>query len=115
MAILLEVKWVDKSDQPDPHQRIRAIGGDSMELRWKHSQAEAIESIERGLFAYYVEKDAHALKLDVGLTADGKKYLTIQADGKHPQSLLDLPECPNPAPVGSRPVEQAQVSPIPRS
>jgi hypothetical protein len=107
MAILLKVKWVDKSDQSDPHQRIRCIGGDSRELQWKHTEAQAIESIERGLFAYYVEKDARALKLDVGLTADGKKYLTIQAGGRHPQPLLDLPECPNPAPVGSRPVKQA--------
>jgi hypothetical protein len=101
MAILLKVKWVDQSDQPKPHQRIRQIGGDSRELRWKHTQAQAIESIERGLFAYYVEKDARALELDVGHTADGQKYLTIHADSGHLHILLDLPAFPNPALLSS--------------
>jgi hypothetical protein len=101
MAIVLKVEWVDKSDQPEPHQRIRYVGGNSGELQWKHTQAQAIESIESGLFTYYVEKDARVLELSVGLTADGKKHLTIQADGGHPQPLLDLPRCPNPVPVSS--------------
>lgn len=107
MAILLKLKWVDKSDQPDPYQRIRCIGGDSRRLQWRHTEAQAIESIERGQFAYYVEKDACVLKLDVGLTAEGKKYLTVPVGGRHTQLLLDLPECPSPAPGGSKPVKQA--------
>jgi hypothetical protein len=102
MAIPLEVKWVDKSEQPELHQRIRSIGGDSRELQWKHTQAEAIEAIERGQFAYYVEKDDRAVNLSVGVTADGKKYLTVQANGGDPQLLLDLPGRPNSAPVGSK-------------
>ena len=107
MAILLKVKWVDKSDQPDAYQRIRCIGGDSRGLQWKHTEAQAIESIERGLFKYYVEKDARVIQLDVGLTADGRKFLTVQAGTRHLHPLLDLPGGPNPAPVGSRPVKRA--------
>jgi hypothetical protein len=95
MAIVLKVKWIDRSDQPEPHQRIRHIGGESRELRWKHTQSQAIESIERGLFAYYVEKDAHALVLRVGLTADGKKHLTLQAGGEQAHILFDLPGYPD--------------------
>jgi hypothetical protein len=102
MAIVLKVKWVDKSNQPAPSQRIRQIGGDSRQMRWQHTQEQAIESIERGLFTYYVEKDARILKLDVGLTADGKKYLTVPKAGGDPQLLLDLPGLPGSTPNDSR-------------
>ena len=93
---------MNKSNQPEPSQRIRQIGGDSRELRWQHSQSQAIESIERGLFTYYVEKDARILKLDVGLTADGKKYLTVPEAGGDPQLLLDLPDLPVSTPIVQR-------------
>jgi hypothetical protein len=95
MAILLKVKWIDKSDEPNPHQCIRHIGGDSKELQWKHTREQAIESIELGSFAYYVEKNARALRLNVAQTPDGKKYLTVQANGDYSQLLLDLPQCPD--------------------
>jgi len=97
MAILLKVKWVDQSDQPDLYQRISHIGGDSKELQWKHTHLQAIQSIERGLFYYYVEKDARAVKLEVGLAPNGCKYLKTPVDGNQPRLLLDLPEGPKPA------------------
>ncbi len=96
MAILLKVNWVDQSDQPDPYQRIRHIGGDSGKLQWMHTHAQAIQSIEQGLFAYYVEKDARTLKLEVGLAPNGCKYLKTQSDGGQQQLLLNLPGCPSP-------------------
>ena len=99
MAILLKVKWVDRSDQPDPYQRIRHIGGDSRKFQWKHTRAQAIQSIEDGLFAYYVERDARAVKLEVGLAPNGCKYLKTKADDDQHQLLLSLSECPNPAPL----------------
>ena len=92
--MLLKVQWVDKANAAEPHLRIRVIGGVSGELPWKHTQAQAIESIERGLFAYYVEKDAHATRLDVGRTASGEKFLTTRANGGISQTLLDLPAFP---------------------
>jgi hypothetical protein len=95
MTILLKVQWVDRVDtsaQFEPHASITTIGGVSGKLSWKHSQAQAIESIERRLFAYYVEKDARAVKLDVGRTADGKKYL--MAEQGNEQLLLALPAFP---------------------
>ena len=63
MAVLLKVQWVDQSNGVEPHRRIAHIGGISGALPWKHSQAQAIESIERGLFVYYVENDARAVRL----------------------------------------------------
>jgi|SRR5580658_763138 hypothetical protein len=101
MAILLKVQWVDQADtsaQSEPHTRITHIGGASGKLLWKHSQTQAIESIEQNLFACYVEKDARAMKLNVAQTADGKKFLT--AHGGNEQPLLSLPAFP---PVNASP------------
>jgi hypothetical protein len=96
MAILLKVQWVDQVDpsgQSGPHARIAHIGGVSGRLAWKHSQSQAIESIEHKLFDYYVEKDARAMKLNVAQTADGKKFLI--ANGGNEQQLLSLPAFPS--------------------
>jgi hypothetical protein len=93
MAILLKVQWVDRADESaQPDSRIIHIGGVTGKLPWKHSHAQAIESIERKMFEYYVEKDARALKLNVGRTADGKKFL-IATEG-NAQPLLALPAFP---------------------
>jgi len=98
MAILLKVKWVDQSDQPDPYQRISHIGGPVGESQWKHTHAQAIQFIEYDLFHYYVEKDAHILRLEIGLAPNGTKYLKTPVDSHQPQLLLDLPESPQPVP-----------------
>ena len=94
MAILLKVKWVDRSDLPEPHQRIQHIGGDSRQFKWKHSHADAIRFIEHRQFEYYIEKNPKPVRLDVARTADGKKYLTVQ-DGKQSQLLFEMPEFPS--------------------
>jgi hypothetical protein len=89
MAVVLKIKWVDQTDQSDPCERIRRIGGATREIQWTHTQAEAIRFIEYGLFAYFIEKDARALELRIARTADGGKYLTTRdGDG---QVLLGLP------------------------
>ena len=94
MAILLKVAWIERSDRRESHLQIAHIGGVSRHLQWKHSQAQAIESIERGQFVYYVEKSSRAFRVNVAETADGKKYLSVK-DGIDPsQLLLDLPQFP---------------------
>jgi len=94
MAILLRVQWVDQSDQPDPNQRIRQIGGASRELQWKYTQDQAIESIERGWCAYYIKQGIQAVRLVVGQTADGLKYLTVPDETRQVQLLHGLPGFP---------------------
>jgi hypothetical protein len=98
MAIVLKVKWVEQSGRAESHQRITHIGGDSGQLQWKHTQAEAIAAIERGLFAYYVQSNTRPLKLDIARAADGTKYLAVESGQS--RALLDLPGFPNPAPPG---------------
>ena len=97
--IVLVVTWVDQSEHPDPCQRITHIGGRSGKFQWKHTHAQAIQSIEQGLFAYHVEKDARALKLEVELSSNGRKFLKTKADADQPLFLLGLPGGPKPAPL----------------
>jgi len=89
MAITLKVKWVEQYDQPGLGQRIRRIGGVAGEMQWRHTQAAAIESIERGQFAYYVEQGSRAIHLFVAQGPDGEKYLAIQPGRS--QVIDDLP------------------------
>ena len=92
MGIPLEVKWVDQSGQSETHQRIHHIGGDSMDLRWHHTQTQAIEAIEHDRFTYFIKKGARGVKLSIGLTASGDKYLTILAFDGDPELLLAMPQ-----------------------
>ena len=98
MAILLKVKWVDLYDHSDPCQRISHIGGDSRTFQWKHTQAQAIQSIEQNTFCYYMEKDARVLKLEVGLAPNGGKFLKTQDDADRPRLLMSLTKNSQPAP-----------------
>jgi len=94
MATVLQVKWVDQSDHPDACQRVRQIGGDSKEFTWWHTQAQAVQFIEEGLFDYYVNTGQRALRLEVGAAPNGWKYLRTKADNGQPQILLSQPGFP---------------------
>lgn len=106
MAIVLKIKWVEQSSQPEPHLRIRKIGGDSGQFLWKHTQAEAVANLERELFAYYVEQNARPLKLDIAQAADGTKYLTVFPG--QPHLLLNLPGFPESAPADAANLEPSR-------
>jgi hypothetical protein len=88
MAIVLKVLWVEQSENVDPYQRVGHIGGQTGELKWKHSFEEAIKSIEEGLFIYFVEKGSKALKLEVVTSPNGHKYLQTEADTGQPASPI---------------------------
>jgi hypothetical protein len=83
----------------EPHPCIRHIGGNSGQLQCKHTQAQVIQSIEHGLFAYSVGKDVRALKLEVCLAPNGRKYLKAPSDGDQLKLLLNLREYPKPATI----------------
>ena len=101
MAIPLLVKWVEQSAEPEPHQRIRHIGGASRDFRWKHSHDEAIQFIERDTFDYYVEDNLRIARLNVAQTDGGKKYLTTEAVVGQ-QLILVLPQFPQETPAVAR-------------
>ena len=99
MALLLKVIWVEQSAGADPYQRITHIGGQNGQFQWKHTHADAIYSIEKEHFHYYVKKNTRILKVTVGVAPDDVKYLKTELDDGHPESLLALPEFPALAPA----------------
>lgn len=66
-----------------------AIGGGS----WKITQEIAIEGIEDGAWAFYVNKQGSRVNVIVSTSRYGNKYLKTEADGEEPNNLLSLPEC----------------------
>jgi hypothetical protein len=96
MASRVRVECVNKTDRFNPHERIRSIGGANPDrTRWKLSEDEAIAGIERGEWAFYVERPVgDRVDVVIATSAYGHKYLKTTADGDQPNNLLSLPECP---------------------
>ncbi|MEI7807320.1 MAG: DUF3892 domain-containing protein [Verrucomicrobiota bacterium] len=106
MSYSLIVKEVEKCDHPLPHQRVKRISGETGEVKWHHTQEEAIAYIEANFFDYFVRKNSTNLRLVVGQTPDGQKYLKTLLDNGTPHHLLELPdaaplETVNPTPIYS--------------
>ena len=89
--IILRVNQVSLAEQIEPHRRILSIHGPVGDGKWQHKQAQAIEYIESGKFAYYLFKDNRAVRLVVGRTATGEKFLKSEAEGEVPAMLLQQP------------------------
>jgi hypothetical protein len=91
----LRISCVNKADRYDPHERIRNVGGFAADSRsWRLSVAEAIQEIERGAYAFYVEQPAgYRVAVVVAVSDAGHKYLKTASDRAQPNNLLGLPEC----------------------
>jgi hypothetical protein len=89
--LLLTVDWITPAEDRDASHAVRSIGGRSGDLKWEHSQEQAISYIERGLFEYFVREHSQNLKLKVATTMEGRKYLKVDAQPGVPVSDLDLP------------------------
>ena len=95
MASNIEIKCINKSDRYNPYERILSIGGTNPDgKRWKLSQQEAIDGIEGDKWKFYVNVGGKSVWVIIAKSAQGNKYLKTEADGEHPNNLLNLPECP---------------------
>jgi hypothetical protein len=90
------VRCVNKDDRQNPYERITHIGGQNADGgRWRRTQQQAIQDIETGTYAYYVERPAgDRVNVIVAKSRFGNKYIKTTADGDEPNNLLSLPECP---------------------
>ncbi len=90
----LRVFCINKTDRYSAHDRIKSIGGmHSDARRWKITQTQAIEFIERGT-KFYVSVGGETVDVIVATSPYGNKYIKTRNDGEQPNNLLSLPECP---------------------
>lgn len=95
MTDSIEIKCINKSNRPDPHERITHVGGVNPDgSRWKLAQIEAIAGVEGGKWSFYVTQGLRTVRVIVAVSRYGNKYLKTEADGEQPNNLLSLPECP---------------------
>ena len=97
MAVDIQIKCINKSDRPNPHERIVNIGGSpgATTANWKRSQEQAIVDLETGAYRYWVAvPGSDSVWVVVAVSRWGNKYIKTTADGEHPNNLLALPECP---------------------
>lgn len=92
----LRIRCINKSDRPDPHERILSVGGlNADNTRWTLSQRDAINGIQNGEYAFYVEQPSgDRVPVIVARSRFGNLYLKTEADGDQPNNLLALSECP---------------------
>ena len=95
MAENVQIRCINKSDRPNPHERITHVGGvNSDGSRWKLTQEAAIEGIDNGKWRFYVSVQGSSVWVVVAVSRYGNKYLKTENDGEQPNNLLSLPECP---------------------
>jgi hypothetical protein len=88
-----QIMCINKTNRQDPHDRIHSVGGVVGGVRWKTTQQQTIQDVERDSQAYYVSVGNNSVWVIVA-TNNGHKYIKTQNDGLHPNNLLSLPECP---------------------
>lgn len=97
-AASYEITCITKTDRLNPHERITHVGGrtgaNETGGAWKLSHEGAIQSLESGLWAFYVLHGGQRVNVIVAVSRFGHKYLKTEADGEEPNNLLSLPECP---------------------
>lgn len=93
MAQTAEIKCIKKQPRVDPYHAITHVGGYGSSP-WKITLAEAISYIERGEWAFYVNRPVGDIAwVEVAVSRYGNKYLKTVADNDEPNNLLSLPEC----------------------
>ncbi|NZD53535.1 DUF3892 domain-containing protein [Rhizobium leguminosarum] len=94
MANTAQIKCINKNPRNDIYRAITHVGG-YVTSQWKLTLDDAIGKIERGEWAFYVDRPTgDRVWVEVAVSRFGNKYLKTDADGDEPNNLLSLPECP---------------------
>ncbi len=91
----VQISCINKTDRPNPHERIRRVGGVNPDGgRWGLTLEQAIAGIEAGTWRFWVSAKGSSVWVVVAKSRLGNKYLKTEPDGEIPDNLLSLPECP---------------------
>ena len=93
MSDVFEIKYIGKTKQYDPHNRITSIGGTKNGKHWSLSHEEAVKRIESGKNKFWLDVGGISFWIVVSITPSGDKYIKSNVDREHPETLLALPEC----------------------
>lgn len=90
-----QIMCINKVDRPNPYERITHVGGVA-NTRWKLTQEDAIDKIERGEWSFFVAlpNSTKSVWVEVATSRFGHKYLRTEGDDDNRNNLLSLPECP---------------------
>lgn len=92
---LVQIRCTRKTAPSDAPERIESVGGvNSDGKRWKTGASEAISLIEKGKYAFFIEKLGRRVDVVIARTGSGQKFLRSSDDTEHPHDLLSLPDCP---------------------
>jgi len=91
LPIPLTVNQVSLAESSEPHRRVLSLHGDVGRAgQWLHTQEQAIDYIESRFFSYFLRHNGRAVRVVVGRTAAGEKFLKGETDGEIPSTLLNL-------------------------
>lgn len=91
----LTIGCINKDERKNPYERIINVGGvTTFGTRWKKSQPTVVREIDAGTHEYYVGQGIYRVRVITATSPYGNKYIKTEADGKEPNNLLSLPECP---------------------
>jgi Protein of unknown function (DUF3892) len=94
MSNRIRIGCINRTTATEPWDRITSIGGiNPTGSRWKISQSLAIDHVDQGTYAFYVQ--SFGKEVDVIVAGEpGHRYLKASSDREQPNALLHLPECP---------------------
>lgn len=92
--VKLEVTHILETESEQAYNSIAAIGGAMPDgARWLVSQADAVDGMENGRWAFYVRgRGGRKISLIIATARDGTRYLKGAKDPVDPVTLLLLPK-----------------------
>ena len=89
-----EINCVEKDHRYSPYEAIVSVGGPNPNgERWKLTQKQVIEWIEKG-HDFYVKSARGSVRVVVARSRFDNLYIKTEADGTEPNNLLSLSSCP---------------------